>query len=73
MKMVRRKLQRIQIPEGNGMLEEKELLMEIETLKTDLNRLISDDADFDEIYRISKKLDRSIVGLYRIKAGRLTV
>jgi hypothetical protein len=51
-------------------LEEKDLLAEIEALKFDLDRLISNDACFDEIYSLSKKLDNSIVRLYRIKSAR---
>jgi hypothetical protein len=50
-------------------LEEKELLAEIEALKSDLNRLISQDAGFDEIYSISKMLDLRIVRFYRLKSA----
>lgn len=48
-------------------MEEKELLKEIEALKGDLDRLISSDAGFDEIYSLSKLLDSRIVRLYRLK------
>lgn len=53
----------------NSKLEEKDLLAEIEALKHDLNRLISDDAGFNEIYSLSKKLDCRIVRLYRLKSA----
>ena len=54
-------------------LEEKDLISEIEALKSDLDRLISSDAGFDEIYSLSKKLDYSIVRLYRIKLDGNTI
>ncbi len=71
--MLRSELQRIRIPKGSSKSEEKELLMEIEALQNDLNGLISNNAGFDEIYSLSMMLDRSLVRLYRIKAGRFAV
>jgi hypothetical protein len=50
-------------------LEEKDLLAEIEALQSDLNRLISINAGFEEIYSLSKKLDCRIVRLYRLKSS----
>lgn len=54
-------------------MEEKELLVEIEVLRNNLYKLISDDAGFEEIYSLSRKLDRNIARLYRIKADRSIV
>ncbi len=50
-------------------MEEKDLLAEIEALQSDLNRLISINAGFEEIYSLSKKLDCRIVRLYRLKSS----
>jgi hypothetical protein len=49
-------------------LENKELLALIEDLKRELDRLISSEAGFDEIYNISTKLDKYIVLLLRIQS-----
>lgn len=49
------------------MLREKELLDQIEDLKMKLDRLISSEAVFDEIYSVSTKLDKYIVMFHRIK------
>jgi|GEM_PF-3631526 len=49
------------------MLGEKELLDHIEDLKMKLDRLISSEAVFDEIYSVSTKLDKYIVLFHRIK------
>ncbi|NLK86062.1 MAG: Spo0E family sporulation regulatory protein-aspartic acid phosphatase [Clostridiaceae bacterium] len=50
-------------------MEENKLLEEIEALKNDLDRLISIEAGFDEIYSLSEKLDSRIVSLYKLKSA----
>ena len=45
----------------------EEIKAEIEVLQSELGRLIDSEANFNEIYRVSVKLDKLIVNYY--KAG----
>ncbi len=37
----------------------------IETLKEELNELVKNEANFDEIYRVSKQIDKYLVEYYK--------
>ena len=46
------------------------LKAEIETLRSEMGRLIDLGASFKEIYKISVELDKLIVALYKIQSGK---
>jgi hypothetical protein len=48
-------------------LELQELYTQIDYLKGELDRLIESEAEFNEIYSVSVKLDKLIVFLYKTK------
>jgi hypothetical protein len=37
----------------------------IETLKNELNELVKNEADFEEIYKVSKQIDKYLVEYYK--------